>query len=166
MTNVREEPIPLNLRKIYGNCFKIVLDESAFLEPGGKKDPWYFQIPCKYGHLYPYSDKRIAFYCESGKVRARLLRNCPELEVRQCSDIGEAVFLFTPEQFDIVAEYARPRKKRRLSNKHKEKFIASGVSALKKHKKSKSNWQHSAQESTKSVKVVLGRWVEIKGKAK
>jgi hypothetical protein len=25
------------------------LDEAALIEPGGKNDPWYFQVSCRYG---------------------------------------------------------------------------------------------------------------------
>ena len=106
---------PVDLRKLFGDRYKIAVDESASCEPGGRKNPWYFQIPCKYGHVYPHSHQLLAYYCDSGLVRGRLHREHPEIEVRQWSDIGEAVCLFQPEQFNVIAVYARPRRKRQLT---------------------------------------------------
>ena len=120
---------PINLRECYGDCHRIVLDESAYCEEGGRKNPWYFQIPCKYGHFYPHSDWRIGFYCESAIIRHKLRRDHPEIEVRQWADDGEAVFLFKPEQFELVAEYAQPKRKRglrKLSAEHKAKLVEAG----------------------------------------
>jgi hypothetical protein len=71
----------LNLKELFEKRYKIVLGESAF-QPGESKDnPWYFQISCKYGHIYPYSDKALGFYCEGGNVRNRLNRKYTEIEV-------------------------------------------------------------------------------------
>lgn len=110
---------PVNLRELFGSCYRTTLDEAAQYEPGGKNDPWYFQISCKYGHFYPYSGELMGFCCESRRIRDRFHKEHPEIEVRQWADDGEAVFLFTPEQFELVASYAKPRKRRRLSESHK-----------------------------------------------
>ena len=115
-----------DLSENFGARYRITLDEAAFCEPGGKENPWYFQIPCKYGHIYPCSDKLLAFFCESGGIRRRLRDDHPELEVRQWSEVSEAVFLFKPEQLDLVAQYAKPRRKRRLSPAHRKKLSKSG----------------------------------------
>lgn len=126
MKEVRDwELVPLNLKKIYGEKYKINLDESAHCPGESTKDPWYFQIPSKYGHFYPYSDEMLGFYCESGRVRGRLHRQHPEIEVRNWSDDGEAIFLFRPEQFNLVVKYAQPKRRKRLSEEHKAKLANS-----------------------------------------
>lgn len=111
--------IPINLRELYGKRCKIGLDEAAQYESGGRNDPWLFQIPCKFGHIYPISDKFLGFWCEGIRVRARLRREHPEIEEIQEGDL-ESVFQFTRDQFDIVAEYAKPRRRRRLSEKQRK----------------------------------------------
>jgi len=116
---------PLNLKDLYGERYKITLDESAFCEKESKRDLWYFQIPCKYGHIYSISDMYLGFWCDSGVIKARMVREAPEIELVQDSD-DEGVFRFTPEQFEIVAKYARPRRRRRLSKEHKEKLTKAG----------------------------------------
>ncbi len=118
--------MPIDLRALCGHCYKIALDEAAGHESGGKNDPWYYLIPCERGHISPFSDKHLAYYCCGTKIRARLRRDHPELEVRQWSDDGEAVFLFTPDALEIVAEYAKPKKRRRLSPEQREQFVAVG----------------------------------------
>lgn len=116
---------PINLRELFADRYRIVLDESAFCEEGGKLNPWYFQIPCKYGHFYLHSEQQIGFYCKGSRIRSKLHGEHPELETLQWSNDGEAMFLFTPEQFDVVAKYAKPMRKRgprRLSDDHRDKL--------------------------------------------
>lgn len=120
---------PVNLRELFGSRYRVVLDESARQEPGGNQDPWLFQIPCKFGDFYPHSDSQIGFYCKSGRIRDRLHRELPDIEVNQMGD-GEAVFLFAPEQFDLVVRYAKPKRKpgpRRLSADHRNVLVSAGV---------------------------------------
>jgi len=119
------ELTPLDLKQLYGNRYKITIDESALCEKETKRDPWYFQIPCKYGHIYPISDKYLGFWCDSGVIKARVEREAPEIELVQDSE-SEGVFRFAPGQFEIVAKYARPRRRRRLSKEHKEKLTKAG----------------------------------------
>ena len=118
---------PIDLRQLYGEYFRIQLDEAAECESGGRNNPWYYQIPCKFGHIYPVSEKLLGFWCESGTIRRRLHREHPEINVTNWSDDGEAIFLFAPDQMDIIAEYAQPKKKRRLSDEHKKKLAKSGL---------------------------------------
>lgn len=112
---------PINLKDLFSNSYKITLDESASCQGENKKDLWYFQIPCKYGHIYPISDKYLGFWCDSRVIKARMVRDAPEIELVQDGD-GEGVFRFTPGQFGIVARYARPRRRRRLKTNHKQKL--------------------------------------------
>lgn len=117
---------PINLREHYGELYRIVKDESAYCEEGGRKEPWYFQIPCVFGHLYPFSHSLIAFYCASRIIRNRFHKEHPTIDVRQWADDGESVFLFEPEQFDLVAEYAKPKRKRRVSDDQRQRLVEMG----------------------------------------
>ena len=120
-------PTPLDLN-LYGDRYKIAIDESAFCKDESKRDPWYFQIPCKYGHIYPISDKHLGFWCDSGGIKARIIREVPGCELIQDGK-GEGVFRFTPGQFDSISEYAHPIKKRGrrvLKNDEKQALVDSG----------------------------------------
>ena len=142
---------PIDLRQLYGEYFRIQLDEAAECEPGGRNNPWYYQIPCKFGHIYPVSDKLLGFWCESGTIRGRLHREHPEIDVTNWSDDGEAIFLFTPNQMDIIAKYARPKKKRKLSEEHRQKLAKAGRDALQKHRNLTLMASKTGSESTKTT---------------
>jgi hypothetical protein len=115
----------VNIRDLFGDTYKIQLDESAFCPGESKNDPWYYQIPCKYGHIYAYSDRLLAYYCDSGRMREKIHREHPEMEIIQDGDL-ESVFLFRPDQFEITARYARPRKKRQVTTKERRRLADIG----------------------------------------
>ncbi len=108
----RDKP-PINLKEQYGSEYETSLDCACEAYPELSDDPWYFQIPCKYGHIYPHSSDKMGYYCEGGKIRAKLKKEHPELDIAQWAEDVEAVFLFTPDQFEIIALFAQPLKKRR-----------------------------------------------------
>jgi len=116
----------INLKNSFGLKYKITLDISAIHEVGGRSDPWYFQIPCKFGHIYPYSDTMLAFYCMGYKIKHKIIRELPEIEIIQDGDV-EAVFIFPLSQFEKIAKYARPKKRRRLSEKHHSRLLDSNL---------------------------------------
>jgi len=116
----------INLKKILGKKYWIALDASAIHEVGGKSDPWYFQLPCKFGYIYPYSNTKLAFYCHGYKIKQRIIRELPEIEIIQDGDV-EAVFIFPLSQFEKIGKYARPKKRRRLSEKHRNRLLESNL---------------------------------------
>ena len=104
--------MPLDLMQLYGDRYKIQLEEGIYWRKGWEIDPWTLQLLCQYGHIYPYSDEQLGYYCDAGKVMHRLMRDRPDIEVPQEGDV-EAIFLFGPDQFGVVAKYAKPRRKRK-----------------------------------------------------
>ena len=129
MNEEHDEVIPINLKEHYGDRFKIGLDEAAFCEDESKKNPWYFKIMCKYGDIYPVSDKKLGFHCTGERIRGRLHKDHPKIEVHNWSDDGEAIFIFDQELFYIIAEYAKPRLKpgrKKLSKNERKKLENAG----------------------------------------
>ena len=100
---------PPDLRALFGSRYRIAYDPAASDEPGGRKDPWLYIIPCRKGHIYPHSSDRLALWWES---KARLDRQCPALTMHLDGD-DEKVYLFRPEDFPAVAKVARPARKRK-----------------------------------------------------
>lgn len=130
---------PINLKELFGNKYRIEHDPAAAYEQGGKRDPWLFIIPCKYGHIYPHSDKLLAVWIDGSNIRKRFMDAFPDLECVNWSDTGEAIFLFPPGIFEGIAKILKPKKRpgvRKLSPEHREKLTTAGTDALKKHKKS------------------------------
>ena len=118
--------LPINLKDLFGDRYRVGLDESARHEPGAKVDPWHYVIPCRHGGISPFSAELLAFHCTAPGIRAKLHLGHREIEVRNWSDDGEAVFLFRPDQFDLVADYAKPKRKRRISEKERDRLAKIG----------------------------------------
>ncbi len=93
MTN----PACLNLRELYGKRYRITHDPAAECEPNGKRDPWLFVIPAKFGEIYPYGGHKLAVMV-LGIYKVPEMRKLG-LPIHQDGD-KEAVFLFTQNQFD------------------------------------------------------------------
>jgi hypothetical protein len=107
----------IDLKALFGDRCRITLDPAA--QGQRKPDQMYFVIPCEYGEIYPFSADKLAVMVTSIKVAQRLRREHPELKVHQSAD-DAAVFLFSPDQFDLVARYVHPRRKRQLSPEQRE----------------------------------------------
>jgi hypothetical protein len=99
---------PIDLKTRYGHTYRIQHDPAAFHEPGGRKDPWLYVIPCRKGHIYVHSGTQLALWWNSRKWLDPI---CPELELYQDGD-EEKVYLFRPEDFEAVAKVAMPRRRR------------------------------------------------------
>jgi hypothetical protein len=153
--------IPLDLKEIYGHGYKIQCDESAPHFGGGRNNPWYYQIPCKYGHIYAYSDRLLAYYCDSGRIQEKLHREHPEIEVCQWGDY-EAVFLFPPDQIHTIAKYARPRTKRRLSPEHRQKLANFSFGRHEESEKCRSGERKPTRFRTISTKGVISHGAPTK----
>ena len=154
---------PLDLKELYADRYRIKLDDSASCPGESKRNPWYFQIPCEHGHIYPVSDKLLGFYCTGPKIRVRLHRDHPELQTPQWGDF-EAVFLFSPEMFETIAQYAKPRRKRQLSEKRQNQLIEVGTDALK-NSKNPTIRAVSRTVTGRGQKIGITGWVD-KNKAK
>ena len=86
---------PIDLRERFGSRYRIERDPAAKDEPGGRKDPWFYVIPCRKGHIYPHSFDRLALWWESS---ARLDRQCLALTLYPDGD-DEKVYLVPPSGF-------------------------------------------------------------------
>lgn len=112
----------IDIKELFGNRYRIVFDEAVV---SWTSDPWYYQIPCLFGHIYPHSSDLLGFFCTGPVVMRRLHRQHPDLEWTECD--GEGIFYFNLDQFDMVAGYAKPRKRRKLSSEHKRKLAESNM---------------------------------------
>ena len=110
---------PVDLRERFGGTYRIEHDPAAIHEPGGRKNPWYFTIPCRNGHIYPHSDRLLALWWESS---VRLDVKCPALRLHLDGD-DEKVYLFAPKDFADVAQVAHPKRRRRLTASQRQKAI-------------------------------------------
>lgn len=146
---------PIDLKTLAAGRFRIALDEAALIEPGGKKDPWYQVIPCRYGQIYPDSDTLLSVHSKGSGIR-RKLQAIEGLTVHNWSDDGEAIFLFAPGLFDQVVEIVKPKRKRKLSDSHKAKLIEAGSKALKAYLNSSLITPKQAKNGREAVQAIVG----------
>ena len=113
---------PINLKDQYGDRYRIGLDEATKGERKLAKDPWYYILPCRYGHIYPHGDG-LSVFC-NGTRKIEQLKNLPGITAYLVGD-GEAILTFPLSEFDAVARIAQPKRRRKLSEKHNAALQAS-----------------------------------------
>jgi hypothetical protein len=123
-----------NLAALTDNRYRITLEESWQHEAPEVRNPdriWYEQIPCQGQDCFigVYSlDPIILQLSTSRKTNAQKVYGAIKDVAGVRPDFhfdGEAVIYFPIEAVHIVAELARARKKRRLSEAHKAKLAES-----------------------------------------
>ncbi|MHB8953846.1 MAG: hypothetical protein ACYC4U_12825 [Pirellulaceae bacterium] len=124
----------VNLKKMFGDRFKITWDESYFAEHGENAradDPWLQIIPCQHGHIYPYGGEiMVASTAKRGGV-ARELGQLDSTTMYRDGDDGVDV-LFHVSNFEPVAQLMKPRRRRRLSPQQRQRLAALGRENLKR----------------------------------
>ena len=117
----------IDLRKKFGHLFKITTDPAYDTSHVPRKclDPWYFQIPCKFGIIWPYGGKLIAVEVDYHPQASRKLVLVPGVRLWQDGD-QEKTFLFDLGIFDLVTEIVQPKKRKQLSEEQKARLADLG----------------------------------------
>jgi hypothetical protein len=101
----------IDLKSLFGGRYRITLDPA---EHGHRNpDPMYYVILCKYGEIYPYSDTELAVMVTSIRL-GNAMRSIPQLKAHQVAD-DAIIFRFSPVDFDLVAKWVKPFKRRQIS---------------------------------------------------
>jgi hypothetical protein len=74
-------------------------------------DPWYAEVPCRRGTLYPLGGDLVAAHTSTQGMRAKLLAVDSRVTVHQSGD-HETVVRFPSGLLDAVAKVLRPRRLR------------------------------------------------------
>src|SRR5438067_1055735 len=104
----------IDLKKQYGDTYRISLDEAATILGQSTADRrWLQQIPCKYGHIFINGTETLGAYAAGRLIPGRLAA-LPGVRVHQRGDTEVSV-VFPPEAFPAVAELLQARKRRKVS---------------------------------------------------
>lgn len=125
----------VNLNKLFGSKYKIDVDPAFYVPNQNPEDKeWLYIIPCKkggkdahiYTHGYKDSPNALGFY---GRKRGSSLKiGLLELPYMTLHVEGndEYIVTFPLDRFDEVAKIVKPLRRRRLSDKAKDRLIHSG----------------------------------------
>ena len=109
-----------NLRTLYAHAYKIDRDPSA----GPRSDdPWNWQIPCMFGHVYPHGPGKLAVATNANGGIAKRIAALDCVTVTQNGTDGINA-VFDVADADAVFALIKPRKRRRLSDEVKAAAIA------------------------------------------
>lgn len=116
----------VNLKKEFGGQYQVEYDESFYAQYGENArtvDPWYMQIRCRYGSIYPFDGSTLAASVDGYPKIAGRLKNLPCCRMHQDGDFGELTVLFDMSDFDTVADVMKPRRRRRLSPEQRQAAV-------------------------------------------
>ena len=111
------EPTCINLKREFGDRFKVAYEESYAAERGNHaraEDPWLMVILCQHGEIYPYGDDLLVASTKKAGSIARTLKALPYVSLYREGFCGSDL-IFPLDQFEAVAAIMKPRKRRRLS---------------------------------------------------
>jgi hypothetical protein len=118
----------IDLKATYGMTYRVVLEETAAIEGQTREDRlWLYRIPCKgKDHIYVHGTATLGGYCgRSKKIRDRL-KAIPGVKVHQDGD-RECIVIFPPEVLPQVAEVLGAKKRRQLSEEHRQRLSESNA---------------------------------------
>jgi hypothetical protein len=113
----------INLQGHFGNRYKVVFEESYYAERPefrAQEAPWLMIVPCRYGHIYPWGQERLAVFCESPRLGLQLLA-IPDATLHTDGSDGLTI-LFPADHFEVVAQIMEAHKRRRLSEARKQQL--------------------------------------------
>jgi len=112
-----------DLRARFGERYRITWDEAYDPEhvPMDKRDPWYMQIPCRFGIIYPQGGDLLAAEVDRHPRLTKPLLAIAGVHLSQDGDT-EKTFTFPVQVFDEIAVILQPRKKRQITEEERERL--------------------------------------------
>jgi hypothetical protein len=102
---------PIDLRNDFGHRWRIDLDEAA----GGRwKDPWYYRIVCRHGHIAPWGGDLLAASTDAAGAVANRLKRLDGVVIAHDGDDGATVVFPRPLMRTVTA-VMKPRSVRRTT---------------------------------------------------
>ncbi len=117
----------INLKEQYGDRYRVTYEESYHAERSKHtvEDPWLMIIPCKYGHICPWTETELAACTDRPGNIPNRIANIKGTKVHQYGDDGSNI-LFPLDVFDQVAEIMQPRKRRQISDAERKRLAEMG----------------------------------------
>lgn len=95
----------------------------------GTRDPWNFEMLCKYGHIFPSGENELGAATDRRGIIANKLAALDCATRVQHGDDGTNIY-FDVADFRQIAKIIKPRQKRKMSAEHKAKLLAGHAAYL------------------------------------
>lgn len=121
-------PTCIDLAERFGQRYRVEYEESYFAQYGPRartNDPWLQIIPGARGHVYPWNTTTLAATTKTSGRIAKQLKALPFVEVYTDACDGATV-LFPAGHLDQVADLLRLRRRRRLSDRERNRLAELG----------------------------------------
>src|SRR5262249_6974448 len=115
--------ICINLAERFGTQYRIVFDKSYDARRRRREtlDPWFMEIPCRKGTIYPFGGEMLAVQVDGRPLTAKRLLSLPGVRLLQDGD-WERTFRFDVAQFSEVAAIVLPRRRRQISDAERQRL--------------------------------------------
>ncbi len=119
----------VDLKKQYGKKYRIFMDEAWDAEdshsnPDKVKDkPWYYEIRGKYGTVYLYGTNKLAVRITGNRIKNRIKAEYADILSLYLEAEDESIFLFSPDNFEIVAKLIKAKRKRQITEEQRKLII-------------------------------------------
>ncbi len=154
--DVQAAPGCVNLRERFGERYKVVYEESYRADRGERAfapDPWLMTIPCRYGHILPWTADLLAVSVDGHPIMAGIIRRLSCCQVVQDGDFGELTVTFALDDFPKIAKIMRPHRRPQLSDEERDRrrrVLAENIHGARE------NPQRTAQEAAPEGQRVSG----------
>lgn len=118
----------INPRETFGKRYRIFMDEAWLAEdavsnPDKVNDrPWYYEIRGKYGTVYVYGDNMLAVSITANRVKGSIKKAYGNILCLYLKAEDESIFLFKPDNLEIVAGLIKARRKRQVTEPERQRL--------------------------------------------
>jgi hypothetical protein len=112
----------IDLQKRFGKRYRLTFDPAYDSRGKHTPDPWYMQIPCRYGIIYPVGGDDLAIEVDYHDIIAAKLKRLG-LRLTQDGD-NEKTLVFSVDRFPEVAAIVKPKRRLVLTESQKAERLA------------------------------------------
>ncbi len=137
----------IDMKKRFGKKYRVFMDEAWNAEdsqsnPDKVKDkPWYYEIRGNYGIVYLYGVNMLAVRITGNRIKSRIKTEYTDILSLYLEAQDDSIFLFNPDNFEIVAGLIKARKRKQISEQ--ERMRLRKISGLAHYKKQNTAQVHA-----------------------
>jgi hypothetical protein len=152
LRSTEHEMKTINLKERFGDRYRVTFEESYFAERGKEAradDPWLQILLCRHGHISPCGGNILMTSTNKHGAVANQLAALRCVQVIQDGDDGINA-IFCVDDFDTVAALMKPRRRRQVSERERERLGNLGRENLNRYRQANFKLPENDAESPPS----------------